>query len=530
MPVASRDAARTAPGIPRPVRTRGGTLVLRREAVLGGLAAIMLGMSAGSPHVVAAFGSTRTISFYHIHTKETLTITYKRDGKYDAEALKKINWVMRDWRQNKAIEMDPRTIDLLWEMHTELDSKEPIHIICGYRSETTNNMLRRTVGGQAKRSKHMTGQAIDATFPDVPLKRLRWSAAIREVGGIGYYPTSGVPFVHVDTGPVRAWPRLPRAELALLFPDGRTKHQPASGGALTRDDARRARANPEVATQVAAYFDLRNRQKTPTEIALAESGVSPGATAPDLRAAPQQALRSSPPVRLAAYSEEDPAAAPMALGAPAPRLVQAPRRAMPPPSDAERGRLNELVSLASLGGPAAPPAVPRPVTADLDRGKLDDLVSSASLDPGPAPPRAVPPARQETQVASLGPTALPPPAPAPAAADGAAERWEPAPEFDDDHPEELSYRPFPIAPLLTESASADDAALVKIVHPDLARTLDLLDERQIVLPMRLRPGDQVRQVTWAQQFQGRAVDFSAQHADDTTAIGLASRSVRTTSR
>ena len=174
MPVAYRESTRRlAQGSPRPVRTRGGTLVLRKKAILGGLAAALLGMSAGAPHVVAAFGSTRTISFYHIHTKETLTITYKKDGKYDDDALKKINWIMRDWRQNKAIEMDPKTIDLLWEMHTELGSKEPIHIICGYRSEQTNNMLRRTVGGQAKKSKHMTGQAIDAMFPDIPLKQLR---------------------------------------------------------------------------------------------------------------------------------------------------------------------------------------------------------------------------------------------------------------------------------------------------------------------------------------------------------------------
>ncbi|MCK9911252.1 DUF882 domain-containing protein, partial [Microbacteriaceae bacterium K1510] len=68
-------------------------MVSRKKAILGALTAAILGLSAGSPHVVAAFGSTRTISFYHIHTKETLTITYKKDGKYDAEALKKINWV-----------------------------------------------------------------------------------------------------------------------------------------------------------------------------------------------------------------------------------------------------------------------------------------------------------------------------------------------------------------------------------------------------------------------------------------------------
>src|SRR5215208_1132478 len=99
MPVAYREARKAlGAGQPRPVRARGGTLVLRKKAILGGLAAVILGMSAGSPHVVAAFGSTRTISFFHIHTKETLTITYKKDGQYDREALKKIDWLMRDWR------------------------------------------------------------------------------------------------------------------------------------------------------------------------------------------------------------------------------------------------------------------------------------------------------------------------------------------------------------------------------------------------------------------------------------------------
>jgi uncharacterized protein YcbK (DUF882 family) len=490
-------------------------LVLRKKAILGGLAAAILGLSAGSPHVVAAFGSTRTISFFHIHTKETLTITYKRDGKYDREALKKIDWLMRDWRQNRAVEMDPRTIDLLWEMHTELGSKEPIHVICGHRSEATNEMLRKTRGGQAKKSKHMTGQAIDAAFPDIPLKQLRWSAAIREVGGIGYYPTSGIPFVHVDTGPVRAWPRLPRSELALLFPDGRTKHSPADGGSLSRDDVRRARGNKEVATQVAAYFELRNRQKSETEIALAETGVAPGA--PVLRSAPAEAVRPLPPaVRLAVAEAGQPE--PVALAAPAPRLVQAPRPAVPPPSEADRGRLDQMVTLASLDPTDAlmtPRRSPLP-SSDADRHRLNEMVSTATTQDAPSAPAPVAPPLADT---------------AETASDNSG-RWAPAPEFDEDHPEELAYRPFPIAPLLTESASADDKALVKIVHPDLQKTLALLDDRQIVLPMRLRPGDQVSEVTWAQQFQGRAVDFAAHETDQqrAAASGITSRPVRTSAR
>ena len=90
-------------------------------------------------------------------------------------------------------------------------------------------------------------------FPDVPVKNLRYSALIREKGGVGYYPTSAIPFVHMDIDRVRAWPRLPRAELALLFPSGRTQHVPADGVPITRDDVREARAaNKDLAVQLAA--------------------------------------------------------------------------------------------------------------------------------------------------------------------------------------------------------------------------------------------------------------------------------------
>jgi uncharacterized protein YcbK (DUF882 family) len=526
MLVAYRDAQRRiSPGTRRPVRTRGGTLVLRKKAILGGLAAALLGMSAGSPHVVAAFGATRTISMHHIHTGESITITYKKDGKYDPEALKKLNWFLRDWRENKATEMDPKTIDLLWEMHTELGSKVPIDIICGFRSEKTNSMLRRTVGGQAKQSQHITGKAIDATFPDVPLKQMRYSALIRERGGVGYYPTSGVPFVHVDTGNVRAWPRVTRSELALLFPSGRTQHKPADGDSISQDDVRRARANTEVAAQVAAFFALRNHPRSEVEIAEAEAGAA--VPAPVLKSAPTQVARPAPEVRLAELEADAPAAAALA---PPPRLVQAPHLATPPPSDAERGQLNQLVTLASLDTSEIPA---RPQPADADRRGLDALVSTASLEaPGTAPPaaKAMPPA--PARLASLEPAAPAATAKAPVTGAQPAE-WAPAAEFDEDHPEELSYRPFPIAPLLTQSASADDEALVKIVHPNLARTLDLLDDKQIVLPMRLRPGGQIAQVMWAQQFQGNAVDFSQPPGDDAGAkspSGLTSRAVKTTAR
>ncbi len=156
--------------------------------------------------MIAAPQAPREISFFHIHTKETLTIVYKKDGKYVPEAMDKIDWLMRDWRQNKAIKMDPKAIDILWEIHEELGSKEPIHIICGYRSGSTNEMLRKTVGGQAKNSNHINGSAIDAYFPDVPPKFARYAGLVRERGGVGYYPTSALA--------IRTHRYRPRAPLA----------------------------------------------------------------------------------------------------------------------------------------------------------------------------------------------------------------------------------------------------------------------------------------------------------------------------
>ena len=170
----------------------------------------------------------RTLSLYNIHTKERLTSVYKKNGKYVPEEMQKINWVLRDWRKDETTTMDPELVDLLWEIHSELGSKEPIHIISGYRSRGTNEMLRRSVGGQASQSRHILGKAADVHFPDVPIRLLRYSALIREKGGVGYYPTSAIPFVHVDIDRSRAWPRLPRAELALLFPSGRTQHLPTT--------------------------------------------------------------------------------------------------------------------------------------------------------------------------------------------------------------------------------------------------------------------------------------------------------------
>ncbi len=530
----------------------GCPVVMRKRGLLAGLAAGMLSAAAGSPEIVAAFGKTRTISLYNIHSKDTVTVVYKRDGKNVPDAMEKVNWALRDWRKNEPTTMDPELVDLLWEIHTELGSKEPIHIISGFRSRGTNEMLRKTVGGQASESQHIHGKAADVHFPDVPLKQLRYSALIRERGGVGYYPTSAIPFVHVDTSRVRHWPRLPRYELALLFPNGQSKHQPVDGGPITRDDVKIAQArHKDLATQVAQFFNFRSQPK-PTLVADAGGTVRPPAAV---------ASPAKPPVAFAVASATPP---------PEPVVRTVSRQAPPAPTVTKPATL----TVAALTPPqpklvAEPRLIERPSRftarpSDLDRSKLDQLVTLASFTPEPAAPepRLVaeprPVERPARAMASLSGPAMPLPqfmrpgsigsgsearvaALTPASLGGAGERMsdvvEPgwgngftsAPEFDEEHPDELSYRPFPVAPLLTASASPDDPVLATLTAPDVARTLDLLDAETLVLPMSFHPGAQTAQLLWAQQFKGGAVNLGALGNSSATdrASGLSSRAVRT---
>jgi uncharacterized protein YcbK (DUF882 family) len=192
------------------------------------IAALLVFCGTSNLQNAIAQGETRTISFHHIHTDEELTVTYKVNGRYDEEALKKINNLLRDWRESKTIAMDPHLIDLLWEVHREVGAKGAIWIVCGYRSPETNSMLRRRSSGVAQFSQHMLGKAIDFYIPGVPLEQLREAGLRAQRGGVGFYPTSGAPFVHMDTGSVRHWPRMPEPQLASVLAKGQINSQSGS--------------------------------------------------------------------------------------------------------------------------------------------------------------------------------------------------------------------------------------------------------------------------------------------------------------
>jgi uncharacterized protein YcbK (DUF882 family) len=238
-----------------------------------GLAAVALLLGGQSLQNAAANGDTRTISFRHIHTGETAAITYKREGRYDDAGLKQINHIMRDWRRDEEVRMDPRVIDIIWEVNREVGGTNAIEIICGYRAPATNQMLRKRSRGVAQFSQHTLGHAVDFHIPGVPLEAVRNAGLRLQRGGVGFYPSS--KFIHLDVGSVRHWPRMTYDQLARVFPDGRTVHVPSNGKPL--------------AGYALALADVRKRGGSPSQLALAAAGGA-GAEAIETTQKPKKSL------------------------------------------------------------------------------------------------------------------------------------------------------------------------------------------------------------------------------------------------
>lgn len=191
--------------------------------------------------VVFALASTgfasaqdRTLYIHYTHTGETAHITFRRNGRYDQAGLRQLNTFLRDWRRNEPTNMDPALFDLVWSVYQEVGGTQPIYVVSAYRSPQTNELLRSRSSGVAKNSRHTQGKAMDFYIPGVSLRKVREAAMKFQVGGVGYYPTSGNPFVHLDTGNVRAWPRMTTAQLRNLFPNGKTLHVSSDGSVLSQ--------------------------------------------------------------------------------------------------------------------------------------------------------------------------------------------------------------------------------------------------------------------------------------------------------
>jgi uncharacterized protein YcbK (DUF882 family) len=149
------------------------------------------------------------LRLHNLHTLEDIDIVYRVGDNYQPEAVARLNYFLRDHNTQDVISYDPREFDLLHDILRRLGRPgATIDIVCGYRTQETNDILRASSNGVAEHSQHILGHAIDIRIPGSTTPRIRNAALSLNEGGVGYYPTSH--FVHVDVGAIRTWTYSPR--------------------------------------------------------------------------------------------------------------------------------------------------------------------------------------------------------------------------------------------------------------------------------------------------------------------------------
>jgi uncharacterized protein YcbK (DUF882 family) len=200
-----------------------------RFAVVSVAAALCSLFAASSTETAVANGDTRSLDLYHSHTGESIHATFRVNGAYDPAVLEKLNYFLRDWRNNDVTHMDPRLFDVVWEVYRTAGATQPIEVVSAYRSPETNAMLRARSKAVAEHSQHILGKAMDSRITGLSMEQIREIGMRLQRGGVGYYQREN--FVHLDVGNVRHWPRMSYDQIARLFPDGKTVHLAADGRA-----------------------------------------------------------------------------------------------------------------------------------------------------------------------------------------------------------------------------------------------------------------------------------------------------------
>ena len=185
-----------------------GSTGMTRRALLGAFAATTVVAAptfTKAAGLLRGAGDIRRIRMYSGRTGETMDTIYWIEGKYIKEAVKEINYFMRDWRSDRTRSMDIRTVDIMAASSNLMNVNEPYMLLSGYRTPETNAMLRSRSRGVAKNSLHMKGMAADLRMKSRSVGQIARAAVACRAGGVGRY--SGSNFVHMDCGTVRSWGR-----------------------------------------------------------------------------------------------------------------------------------------------------------------------------------------------------------------------------------------------------------------------------------------------------------------------------------
>lgn len=178
-------------------------------AAIAGAASLAMPAATHASDWSEMWRQPRKLDLVRKETGEKVSTSFWTDGRLDVAGYSRICHLLRDVRDNQAVQMDPALLNLLYgtlgwfQLH---NIKTHLVINSGFRTFRTNRWLQESGVPAASRSYHLYGKAADfqiaGVSPEYAAKLLAWF----HQGGIGVYRSRhGKGFIHADTGPRRTW-------------------------------------------------------------------------------------------------------------------------------------------------------------------------------------------------------------------------------------------------------------------------------------------------------------------------------------
>lgn len=142
------------------------------------------------------------LSLYRYHTNGAVEVVIHSKGEYNANALAKVNHLMRCRGNDGVYPINRELINLIDHIQDHF-GVETVEIISGYRSPAFNRDLKEIGRGVASESLHTKGMAADIHIDEISEEALWKHVKGLGVGGAGLYPC--YDFVHIDVGRQAAW-------------------------------------------------------------------------------------------------------------------------------------------------------------------------------------------------------------------------------------------------------------------------------------------------------------------------------------
>jgi uncharacterized protein YcbK (DUF882 family) len=153
---------------------------------------------------IYGLSSPMTLALKNANTNETLRLDIPMRMALLDSQKNQLYHFLRDWRENETVPIDGDVLKTFIEICGAFSNKSRFVnaiITSGYRSKSTNEMLRRRNVRVAKNSLHVQARAIDFSLPGVSMLDLTQQAKKISRGGVGTYRS----FIHIDSGPQRSW-------------------------------------------------------------------------------------------------------------------------------------------------------------------------------------------------------------------------------------------------------------------------------------------------------------------------------------